>query len=86
MERQGVHVAGLDFDLFLLRILSIPSTNLYGRRIGCYGIRIIPMLQSDETIYGKGAKRAVALRNKLRNMQEKGASCLETSISNLKKN
>lgn len=64
LKRAGIQLAGVDFDLVLASYINNPGLSgddvaTLARELGYYDV------QADETVYGKGAKRAVPEIDKL---------------------
>ncbi|QTB21503.1 DNA polymerase I [Lysinibacillus sphaericus] len=64
LKRAGIQLAGVDFDLVLASYINNPGLSgddvaTLAREFGYYDV------QADETVYGKGAKRAVPEIDKL---------------------
>lgn len=64
LKRAGIQLAGVDFDLVLASYINNPGLSgddvaTLARELGYYDV------QADETVYGKGAKRAIPEIDKL---------------------
>ncbi|WP_025114493.1 DNA polymerase I [Lysinibacillus fusiformis] len=64
LKRAGIQLAGIDFDLVLASYINNPGLSgddvaTLARELGYYDV------QADETVYGKGAKRAIPEIDKL---------------------
>lgn len=57
LRRHGIHLSGVDFDIYIAGYVLNPSETIDGLSsiANQYGLK----LQSDEAVYGKGAKRKV---------------------------